>query len=87
MCRSGCAGLAHRGCVPGQHRLAAGLAVQGETGALLPDLPGHLQTAEGLEAAGAHPPHHVQWLRAELPVGGVHQGRPPDTVVNVVDRL
>lgn len=74
-CRSGCARHDHRGGVPGQHRPGADQPVPWEQGAVPPHLPGHVPTAEGLEAAHPHPPHHVQRLRAELPLRGVHQGQ------------
>lgn len=73
--RSGCARHDHRGGVPGQHRPGAGQPVPRKQGATPPHLPGHFPTAEGLEAGHPHPPHHVQRLRAELPLRGVHQGQ------------
>lgn len=73
-CRCRAVSHPHRGGVPGQHRLGADQPVPREPGAVLPHLPGHVQTAEGLEAGDPHPPHRVQRLRTELPLRGVHQG-------------
>lgn len=65
----------HRVDISGQHRPPADQPVSGEPGTVLPHIPGHVQAAEGLEAPDSHPAHHVQRLRAELPLRGVHQSK------------